>query len=76
VEYLDNKAFLDFLHHRQKANAGILQRFVEPRGVHNGQRCTPCVGVCPTCHPSWLSSVRAARLCLFICLCLCLCDQT
>ena len=35
VEYFDAKSLAEFLYHRQKANVGILQRFVEPRGVYN-----------------------------------------
>ncbi len=49
MEYFDAKTLPEFLYHRQKANVGILQRFVEPRGVYNSTSCNR--------PPWWLSSV-------------------
>lgn len=35
IEYLDERGFREFLYQRTKVNNGILQRFIEPKGVHN-----------------------------------------
>ncbi|KAJ8607179.1 hypothetical protein CTAYLR_007334, partial [Chrysophaeum taylorii] len=35
IEYLDRKGLHDFLYNRWKENNGILQRFVEPKGMYN-----------------------------------------
>eukprot|EP01041_Mallomonas_annulata_P000320 gene320-580_t len=35
VQFLDQKAFFDFLYDHTKSNTGILQRFIEPIGIKN-----------------------------------------
>lgn len=35
IEHFDAESLTQFLYHRQKPNTGILQRFIEPKGLHN-----------------------------------------
>lgn len=35
VQFLDRKAFLDLLYHSKTTDHGIMQRFIEPKGVRN-----------------------------------------
>ena len=35
IEYLTEDTFRQFLYQRTKVNNGVLQRFVEPKGIHN-----------------------------------------
>ena len=35
IEYLTEDTFREFLYQRTKVNNGVLQRFIEPKGIHN-----------------------------------------
>lgn len=45
IEYLTEDTFREFLYQRTKVNNGVLQKFVEPKGIHNCTAAWPMVAV-------------------------------
>jgi hypothetical protein len=65
VEHFDEPALRNFLYHRQKPNAGILQRFVEPRGLFNSSVSRVLLGRCVCVI------MRCSPRMLYVCVCVC-----